>query len=293
MNHFYLGIDVGNSNSELSVLDEDRNCIYADTVPTLAEPFWREALELFAGHQLHAAFEIGTHYPWLCSLLEEYCCEVVVVNAQEFEVISKAQYKTDKIDASKIALGLWRGDLPEVIVPGTRVQQDRRLVTHLHELSRQASRLKTRLRDILYAARLRCPYTDLWGTAGQTWLSEALPKLDPIEMKMAVQIVEQLKLLETQRAQMDKLVLERVQGYTEAALAHSVPGFGPLVILGVLSSIAGIGRFADGDHLASYFGLCGRIHQSGNTLIQRSITKHGNKHVRWLLGQAVTHLLRR
>lgn len=293
MSDFYLGIDVGNSNSELSVFDADCDCVYADNIPTLAEPFWREALCLFKGQQLHAAFEIGTHYPWLCKLLKEYCVEVVVVNAQEFEVISKAQYKSDKVDAPKLAIGLWRGDLPEVLVPEARVQEDRRLVNHVHELSRQTSRLKTRLRDILYAARMRCPYTNLWGLAGKTWLSEALPKLDPIELRMATQIVAQLKLLEAQRAELDKLVEQRVQSYPDAALAQSIPGFGPLVVLATLSAMVEHGRFVGGDYLSSYFGLCGRLHQSGMTRIQGPITKHGNKHVRWLLGQAVTHLIRK
>ena len=65
-----------------------------------------------------------------------------------------------------------------------------------------------------------------------------------------------------------------------------------MVTLSVLCAIAEIGRFESPDELASYFGLCGRIHQSGASLYQGYITKRGNKHVRWLLGQAVTLLIR-
>ena len=73
MSHFYLGIDVGTSTSELTFLDEDCDPVHVATVPTLSLPMWREELSLFKGQQLHTAFEVGTHYAWLYKFLEEYC----------------------------------------------------------------------------------------------------------------------------------------------------------------------------------------------------------------------------
>src|SRR3990170_4813224 len=58
-------------------------------------------------------------------------------------------------------------------------------------------------------------------------------------------------------------------------------------------AIGTITRFATPDELSSYFGLCGKVEQSGDRLRLGQITKRGNKHVRWLLGQAITHLIRR
>jgi transposase len=93
---------------------------------------------------------------------------------------------------------------------------------------------------------------------------------------------------------LDAEVVERLKGYDaeEVRILDSVPGFGPLTILALLCMIAGIQRFPRAKELASYFGVCGRVYQSGQTLRLGSMTKRGNATVRWLLSQALTSLHR-
>ena len=102
-----------------------------------------------------------------------------------------------------------------------------------------------------------------------------------------------MMILLVKAIQEEKLAAERVKAYADAEVAQSIPGFGKLVTLAMLSAIGRIGRFATPDELASYFGLCGQVAQSGEMLRLGPITKRGNKHVRWLLGQSVTHLIKR
>ena len=295
MKQVYLGFDMGNTFSEMVALDDESTPMYVDRIATLDMPAWRELMGLFEGCEIHAAFEIGTHYGWLYDLLKEYCVRVDVVNTEAFALISKSQKKTDKIDALKLAEGAWRGDLPTVTVPEQPVRMDRRLVAHIHAHSKSIARVKILIRNMLYAARMACPHKDLMGVKAQSWLKEiALPKLNEQERLLMEQLQEQLELLVKQGRELLALTPERVKRYgNDAQIAQSVPGFGYLVTLAFLSGVAGIGRFATPDQLAQYFGLCGKVDQSGQWLHLGGITRRGNKHVRWLLGQAVTHLIKR
>lgn len=294
MRDVFMGIDVGKQFCEICVIDDSRDPVYCERISTLDENAWHETLKLFEGCNIHSAFEVGTHYEWMYDLLKKYCSRVDVVNPESFALISRSQKKTDKIDALKLAEGAWRNDLPIVFVPEKEIRRDRRLVAHIHKLSQSMCRLKAQIRNILFMARLTCPYTQLTGVKARKWIENtALPALAEQEHFLLKQLIAQLDLLSMQEKEVLQMARERVKGYEGADIAQSIPGFGGLVTLAVLSAIGKIGRFEEPGALANYFGLCGRVDQSGSVLIQGRITKRGNKHVRWLLGQAVSHVIRR
>jgi len=160
MRNLYMGIDVGKKFCWICVLNEEYECVYFERVATLQEAAWREMLGLFEGHEVHAAFEIGAHYEWMFDLLSACCAKVEVVNTARFALISQSQKKTDKVDAEKLAQGLWRGDLPLVYVPEKWVRKDRRLVAHIHALTQSLTSVKApseRLRAL--QRRMNCPAT--------------------------------------------------------------------------------------------------------------------------------------
>jgi len=288
VDNVYIGIDVGKKFCHVCVLDAEGECVYVEIVPTLERGAWRRLLELFQDCSVYAAFEVGAHYDWMYDLLLERCVEVTVVAP-----IQKAKKKTDRLDAAKLARDLWRGDLESIFVPPPWMRKDRRLVARLHALSSQIAMTKTNLRDMLFTARLTCARTDLGSAKAIAWLREnALPKLEDQERLLMEQLLQQLELFQKQYALLYTRAAERVGTYAEAKIARSIPGFGPLVTLATLSAMGTVLRFETPDQLASYFGLCGKIDQSGDRLIIGSITRSGNRHVRWLLGQAVTHLIR-
>jgi transposase len=288
VDHIYIGIDVGKSFCHVCVLNDEADCVYVDALSTLDMPAWRELLGLFEGCALHAVFEIGGHYDWMYDLLMEHCTEVIVVAPNR-----KALKKTDRLDAAKLARDLWRGDLESIFIPPKAMRKDRRLIARVHVLSSQIARIKINLRDMLYTARLTCTHTDLGSLKAQAWLREvALPQMEEQEALLMEHLLEQFELFQKQYQTLYARVAGRLSDYPQARIARSIPGFGPLVTLSVLSAIGRVGRFETPDRLASYFGLCGSIDQSGDRLTIGSITRSGNRHVRWLIGQAVTHLIR-
>jgi transposase len=284
-----MGIDVGKSFCWICVLNEDAECVYVEQVPTLCRKAWLEALDLFEGCELHAVFEVGSHYEWMYDLLMERCSEVIVVSPRE-----KSHRKTDRLDAFRLANDLRRGELESIFVPPSWMRQDRRLVARIHALSSRIARTKNLMRELLYVAKLTCPAKDIAGKKAQKWIDhEALPQLGEQERLFFEQLRAELGLLQKHYDELMKLAEERLKRYDDAKIIRSIPGFGVLSSLAVLCAIGRIGRFQTAAQLPHYFGLCGKVDQSGDKFIQGSITKHGNKHVRWLVGQAVTHLLKR
>ena len=294
MEQVYLAIDTGNRFSEVLSINEECEPTYADRIETLNQGAWEQLLGLFEGCEIHAAFEVGTHYGWLYDLLKKYCVEVTVIDTATFAAQTKSHKKTDRIDVAKIAKGLWNGDLPRIEVPEKRIREDRRLVAQLHDLSNSRAQTKTKVRTILFRGRLASPFRDVTGVAAQKWLEqEALGKLDELEQLFLKQSMEQMELLRKQQGELQAIAAERVKQYEEAEIAQSIPGFGKLVTLAMLSTIAGIHRFETPEQLSAYVGVCGSVEQSGESLKQGSITRRCSKHARWLLGQAVTHVIKR
>jgi len=287
--HFYMGIDVGKTLCWICVLDDEGEPVYVDAVPTLCRKSWSQMLELFKGSTVEAAFEVGTHYQWMYDLLQEHCAAVVVVAPQR-----KSHKKTDRLDSAHLARELRVGNLEGIFVPPQWMYKDRRLVARIHALSAQIALVKINMRDLLFTVRLTCPHTDLEGAKAQAWLEQiGLPKLEEQDALVLRQFQEQLALLRKQYDELYKIARTRLKQYPDAQLAGSIPGFGVLVTLGALSAIGRIDRFSSAPQLPAYFGLCGRVDQSSDRMVNGSITRRGSKHVRWLLGQAVTHLVKR
>lgn len=294
MKHLYLGIDWGKKFSHLFGFDEDGVVLIQGRVETLDLAAWRRVLKSQPAYSIHAVFEIGAHYDWLYDLLKEHCQEVCVIDPAQFAIISRSQRKTDKIDAQKLAEGLRRGDLPLVHVPDKQTRADRRLVAFTHGHSQQSTRVKGKIRSLLLAHQLECPFTNVTGVKAIEWLNKnAIPKLDSQAQMFLRILLEQMELLKKQRKELDQQVSDRAKSYEDAEILDSIPGLGSLGILAVLSCVAGIGRFKRPEHLSSYFGTCGSVRQSGSTLVLGSLTRRGNVHVRWLLSQALQHLHRK
>lgn len=284
-----MGIDVGKKFCSICVLDEDAECVLVDRIETLCRESWHELLKLFAGRSLHIVFEVGPQYAWMYDLLQPHCVELLVISPEE-----KQRCKTDRLDAAHLANDLRRGELEHIYVPPAWQRQHRRLIAALHRLSSQIAKAKTQIRDMLFVARLKVPDTDLGSENVLQALETAYkPRFEAQEQIFLQQLIDQLKLHQKQYDELHKLVPAALAQYPQAELLRSVPGFGHMTVLAILSAIGNIARFQRPEQLPHYFGLCGGVDQSGDRFSQLPITKHGNKHVRWLVGQSITHLTKK
>ena len=76
-------------------------------------------------------------------------------------------------------------------------------------------------------------------------------------------------------------------------IAMSVPGIGFKAATTILAEVGNYRDFSTPDKLASWCGIVPNVYQSADKLITGSITKHGSKHIRWMLVQVAQAALKK
>ena len=64
---------------------------------------------------------------------------------------------------------------------------------------------------------------------------------------------------------------------------EAIPGIGPIVATALVAEIGDWGAFRSGRNLAAWIGLVPKQHSTGGKERLGSITKQGNRYLRWLL----------
>ena len=110
-------------------------------------------------------------------LLAASGARVTVSNPLRTKAIAEAKVKTDKVDALTLAQ-LGQADfVAEVWVPDEATRRLRREVAGRTALVRQRTQARNRIHVVLNRCLQDCPASDLFGKAGQEWLSTlALPQ---------------------------------------------------------------------------------------------------------------------
>jgi transposase len=180
------------------------------------------------------------------------------------------------------------------IQPPTPQEADDRQLTALRaRLTKKRTAVLNGIHKILGKHNLEqaCPTKRFQTQKVHRWLAEMeLPALDRLEMNL---LVVQWELLDEQLEVVEAKIAERAAADDRVKLLESVPGLGHYSAVAIASRIGNIDRFRRPDSLANFFGLTPGCRNSGEAT-QRlgSITKRGSRIVRYLLGQAVVHVLR-
>ena len=300
----YLGIDQHKSQLTVNLRSEDGSVILKRQVST----HWEKVRTFFADLAEKAVpeggflaiVEVCGMNPWLLDMLKEYGCrEIVVIQPTE-----RSKQKTDRRDAGQLGHSLWvhrqqflDGKHPlglRRIQPPTVQEADDRQITALRaRLTKKRTAVLNGIHKILRKHNLEqeCPTKVFQTQKVRRWLAEMnLPTIDRLEMNL---LLPQWDLLDEQLEVVEAKIAERAAADEQAKLLESMPGIGHYSAVAIASRIGGIERFKRPDSLANYFGLTPGCRNSGEAT-QRlgSITKHGSRIVRHLLGQAVVKVLR-
>lgn len=303
----YLGIDQHSKQITVCVRDDAGEIVLRRQVSTrrekLAEFF--DQLAALDG-EFMAIVEVCGFNDWLIELLRERNCrEIVLIHPDK-----TSKKKTDRRDASKLGELLWlnrdrlaEGARPQgirrVYIPTQKEAEDRQLTSLRKRVAQHRTRTLNKIHRILHRHNLMWDYpTKTFQTkTGRQWLTTVtLPAMDRMEMDM---LLEQWELWEKQLAQLDDQIAERTLAEPGEVLSNSqlvatVPGLSNYGGLAVASRIGAIDRFPNPRSLANYFGLTPSSRSSGNKNHRLgSITKEGSGMVRFILAQAVIHVLKK
>lgn len=215
-------------------------------------------------------------------------CEVIAPS-----LIPKApgqRVKTDRRDARQLALLGQAGLLTSIRVPDQEEEEARALVRLREDLTGNMVRAKNRVLTYLRTVGHVYQGGSTWTQRHRAWIAGLA--LRPVERRIVQTYLEELAALEGQRQEVDgeMRVLAASDRYREAVgrlcCLRGIDVYSAMVLVTELGDCR---RFATAGAVMSYLGLVPREASSGERRWQGSITKMGNRHARWILGEAAWH----
>lgn len=240
-----------------------------------------------AGHEVYSVYEsCGFGYTLHYQLVQAGAHNLVI---SPVRLDRQRRRKNDRLDSRQLCLRLTRyldgqkDELSVIRVPSVAEQQRRELGRQRKFWNKQVRQLENHGR----ALRLEHEFKTLSaGWAGPRKWKRLLPELSEFLRKhlepVRAQIVSAKRQLERLNQQIEALVSEE----------RLPKGLGRLTLSILDGEVCDWGRFKHRKAPASYTGCCPSEHSSGTNVRQGSIDRHGNRHVRVLLVEAVWRLLR-
>jgi transposase len=200
--------------------------------------------------------------------------------------IRQARAKTDRLDARALAKLLWAGQLDGVWTPDERSAR----CAGASRAAAQLVRARTRAKNEIHAVLMRClkdrpPASDLFGVEGRAWLAEQ--QLALTERETVDSAVRQVSFLDSEIAQVERLIAAEALTWPEVKRLMTVPGVNVIVAATFMAAVGDIRRFGDRRKLTGYLGLDPRVRQSGaGPATHGHISKQGSSSARHALVEA-------
>ncbi|MCA1701502.1 MAG: IS110 family transposase, partial [Actinobacteria bacterium] len=151
-------------------------------------------------------------------------------------------------------------------------------------------RARSRAKNEIHAVLMRClkdraPASDLFGVKGRKWLAEQ--QLPVCERETVDAGLRQVDFLDSEIAQVEKLIAAEALSWPEIKRLMTVPGVNVIVAATFMAAVGDIRRFGDRRKLAAYLGLDPRVRQSGNgPAAHGHISRQGSSSARHALVEA-------
>ncbi|MDR0826800.1 MAG: IS110 family transposase [Desulfovibrio sp.] len=192
--------------------------------------------------------------------------------------------KTDKRDAAMLARLLRAGELTKVHVPDA----DDEAVRDMFRARCDAKQMEKTARQNLLSFLLRIgrPYTGSrhWTKMHFRWLySLSLPSTHQLVLQEYLDTIEQCGARILRYDGMLQGVVGQWKREPEVRKLQTLRGVSFLSAVGIIAELGDLRRFTSARQLMAYAGLVSSENSSGRKVRRGSITKTGNRNVRWLL----------
>jgi len=291
---FYIGIDCHSKSWKVTILNEqfELKSMSQDPEPQILANYLRNN---YPGGHYHAVYEAGFSGFTACRQMKELGIDCMVIHPADVPTNQKERLqKTDKADSRKLAKCLRSGLFRGIHIPNRLLEADRALVRQRHRLVKDISRIKYRVKSLLYQFGIKVPDRFIpyqsrhWSKVYITWLQdlslpeERLKLVIENYLRIGIQLRKELFAVNKQiRA------LAKSQEYKKwYQLMVSIPGIGLIAAMTLLVELGNILRFKRLDELCSYVGLIPSMHSSGERTQTGKITKRGRKLLKIILIEA-------
>jgi transposase len=272
---FYIGIDLGDKNSDVCVLDQGGEIGKQFKVRMKAEAFQ----EYFASiPRSRVALEAGGQSRWVAEVIEKCGHEVYISNTRKVPYISQSDAKDDPGDAYKLAELLHFK--PQLLHPiqhrSQEAQADLSWIRAREVLVESRTQLINAVRGLskAFAGRLDKCSTESFTAKQAGQVPEAIrgavaPLLETID-----HLNEQIRYYDQMEEQIAR------ERYPKYRLLEQVNGVGVHTALSFMLTIGDPERFEKSREVGSYLGMRPRKQDSGESKPQLGITKAGDVYLR-------------
>jgi len=283
---FFIGLDLGDKYSHLTVLDQDGEVIEETRLPTSPASF-RRKFATFAPSRV--AIEVGTHSRWSSHLIRELGHEVLVANPRKLRAIYHNPRKGDRVDAETLAR-LARLD-PRLLAPiyhrSAQAQADLAVIHSRDALVRSRTMLINTMRGMVKSSGGRLP-----SCSAESFTSKAASAIPEPLQPALLPILDTIAALTQEIFARDRHIETLCQeSYPETCQLRGISGVGPLTALAYVLTLEDPQRFPKSRQVGPALGLVPRRDQSGDHEPQLHITKTGDTYLRRLLVNCAHYIL--
>jgi transposase len=308
------GADIHKNKIVATILSLAGTKNQAEFGTTLPELLRFKAWLIDNGCDVAAMESTGTYWIPVYSVLED-SIEVIVANPYMIKHIPGK--KTDLTDSEWIA----ELCLKDLIVPSRIFPEEDRVLRSLTRAREGLVKIRTQLKNRIHRdlssshIKLSSVVTDIFGKSGMHILRglldgrsideiiEGIPsrriKKKADEIKASIEnnldpsqiflVESSLDLMGCVQDKIDKIDTDLKRKIStrqnDLKIAMSIPGIEFTSAATILAEIGNYRNFSSSEQLASYFGIVPFVNQSADKLHTGCITKHGSKHLRWIMVQ--------
>jgi len=280
----FVGIDTHKKNWKVGVYHTD---IALKTFTQEAKPdiLVNYLNRNYPGAEFYCAYEAGFCGFWIQKHLAQRGINCLVVNPADVPTSHKdKEFKTDPRDCLKIARALRSNLLEPVYIPTDEGIESRHLVRLLHDISKNYTRHKNKVKAKLNFYGIEYPQefssdNNHWSKDFYNWLRTIKLKSEQGNWTLQFYIEECLKVKELKKQATRKVrELAKKEPYKMFVdLLRTIPGIGLVTAMKILTEIESIKRFSTLDKFCGYIGLIPTSNSSGEKERVGNITTRGNK----------------
>jgi transposase len=294
----YVGIDIHQKDWQVAALCEEV-VLSNFRMSAGADGVIAHLRKRYSGATFHCVYESCAWGFELQRHLTAAGMDCIVAHAADVSGSDKERKrKTDEVDALKLARHLAAGLLKGIHIPEQRLQKQRSLVRLRHNIVRDLSRCKNRLKGLFKYQGIELPKPfekNNWSHNFLNWIEDQSKKDSLLEDVISL-MLEEVKQLRTLLLKVEKklrLLMKEVQYSDQAKLVTSAPGIGSVNAAMFVLEVGDVRRFKGFDQLNDFVGLCPDSKSSGETNRHTGITSRRHKQLRRCLIQAAWQSVRR
>jgi transposase len=292
MSYQFAGIDLHKRYSYITVVNQNGKKISQQKVQN--DPFAiQKALSQLNKPITRAAVEATFNSYWLVDILRDINIDTVITHPTKLKAITSSKIKTDKIDSETIAKLNCYQLLPLSYIPTQEERTLKDIIRFRFSLVRQRATLKNKVQNkLLRNCIFDHPFKDIFGKSGQKWLKQ-LTNLPDLDKQQLLDYLDLINSFTKKIKNHDKVISELSTTNRQAKLLQTIPGVGPIVAMTLISEIGNVSRFPNSRFLSGYAGLVPSTYSSGGKTTHGQVTKTGSKFIRYALGEAVIHTIKK